>query len=576
MSENKNLVLAISLSLSILFGFQYFYEGNKKVRDSSIETSKNTTQAVAAPSAEPSTLSLPLSRDEALTQSSRILIRTSKVRGSINLVGAKLDDLSLVTYHEKPDPQSPEIILLTPHQIKDGYFIEFGWQGTALKLPNANTVWEVDASNRELTPTRPVKLTWNNEEGLKFERLITIDENYLFTIVDKVTNNTLDNVQLKAYSQITRINKPKTSGYYILHEGALGVFDNRLKEIDYDKLLKENTLQQTTTGGWLGFTDKYWLVALIPPQEIPSHVAFYGQEKEEIFRCLLEYDSQELKSGQTLEQTQYAFSGAKVLGLLDSYEKKHGFKRFDLAVDFGWFYFLTKPLFYALEFFHQLLGNLGLAILLLTILVKILFFPLANKSFRSMARMKALAPKMEKIKERFSHDKVRMNQELMNFYRQEKVNPMSGCLPMLIQAPIFFCLYKVFFVTIEMRHAPFYGWIFDLSAPDPTSVFNLFGLLPWVPPSFLMIGVWPLLMGLTMILQQRLGPQPADPVQAKMMLIMPIVFTYLFASFPAGLVIYWAWSNILTIAQQWIMIRYESRKKPLENISSSRSGSLKK
>jgi YidC/Oxa1 family membrane protein insertase len=500
---------------------------------------------------------------QALALNPRIMINTPKIHGSINLVGARLDDLTLATYHETTDPKSPEITLLSPTQTKSAYFVDFGWKGS-VKVPDTTTLWRAKDSNQQLTPNQPITLYWDNGEGLKFEKIVSVDENYLFTVTDRVTNDTQTDVQLKAFAHVTRIGKPITSGYYILHEGAIGVIENRLKEFDYAKLIKEAPIQQTTTGGWLGFTDKYWLVALIPNQKTVVQTTFSGQEQGEIFCCQMEYEGQILKPGQTLEQTQHTFAGAKVLSLLDNYEQKLGFNRFDLAVDFGWFYFLTKPLFYALEFFHQILGNLGLAILLLTILVKILFFPLANKSFHSMARMKALGPKMEQIKQRYTHDKVRMNQELMEFYRREKINPVSGCLPMLIQAPIFFCLYKVFFVTIEMRHAPFYGWIHDLSAPDPTTVFNLFGFLPWSPPSFLMIGLWPLLMGLTMVLQQRLNPQPADPVQAKMMMIMPIMFTYLFASFPAGLVIYWAWSNVLTIAQQWIMMRRVERKPTVE------------
>jgi YidC/Oxa1 family membrane protein insertase len=568
MSENRNLVLAIGLSLAILFGFQYFYEAPKiKQTTSNVETA---SQAISSPSPlpaqEPADLPIStekLSSTQALALNPRIMINTSKIHGSINLVGARLDDLTLATYHETTEPKSPEITLLTPQQAKGAYFVDFGWKGS-VKVPDATTLWKVKDSNQQLTPNQPLTLHWDNDEGLKFERIISVDENYLFTVTDLVTNDTQFDLQLKAFAQVTRIGKPITSGYYILHEGAIGVIENRLKEFDYAKLIKEDPIQQATTGGWLGFTDKYWLVALIPNQKTVVHTVFSGQEQGEVFRCQMEYEGQILKPGQTLEQTQHAFVGAKVLSLLDSYEQNLGFNRFDLAVDFGWFYFLTKPLFYALEFFHQVLGNLGLAILLLTILVKILFFPLANKSFHSMARMKALGPKMEQIKQRYASDKVRMNQELMNFYRQEKINPVSGCLPMLIQAPIFFCLYKVFFVTIEMRHAPFYGWIHDLSAPDPTTVFNLFGLLPWAPPSFLMIGLWPLLMGLTMVLQQRLNPQPADPVQAKMMMIMPIMFTYLFASFPAGLVIYWAWSNVLTITQQWLMMRRVERKPKIE------------
>ncbi|RZI46210.1 membrane protein insertase YidC [Candidatus Finniella inopinata] len=571
MSENRNVVLAIGLSLAILFGFQYFYEGSKPKPVIVVKDPTPQASATASSQATPDVL-VPaqiLTREQALAQHKRVLIKTPKLTGSINLVGARLDDLGLNLYRESADPKSPAITLLSPEQSKGAYFVEFGWLGTA-KFPDAKSIWTVQGQQSELTPTQPLTLTWKNDEGLKFERTISVDENYLFTVTDRVISNAAAGIQLKAFSQTTRVGKPVTSGYYILHEGAIGIINSKLNEVDYDKLIKEKAIQQTTTGGWLGFTDKYWLVALIPNQKTVAHTTFSGQEKDALFQCRIEYDGQTLKPGQTLEQTQYAFAGAKVLSLLDGYEAKLGFNRFDLAVDFGWFYFLTKPLFYVLEFFHQLLGNLGLAILFLTVLVKVLFFPLANKSFKSMARMKILGPKMELIKQRYANDKVRMNQELMDFYRREKVNPVSGCLPMLIQAPIFFCLYKVFFVTIEMRHAPFYGWIHDLSAPDPTSVFNLFGLIPWTPPSMLMIGLWPLLMGATMVLQQRLNPQPADPVQAKMMLLMPVMFTYLFASFPAGLVIYWAWSNLLTIAQQMFITRRAEQQSLVEVIPPKR------
>lgn len=559
MSEQRNLVVAIGLSLAILIGFNYFYEKPKQVEAlQKIEMAKQLNpapQALATNSTfEPVKL---INKAEALAAAPRIIIQTPKLHGSINLKGARLDDITLAQYHETTDPKSSEIMLLAPQNTKGAYFADFGWQGQG-KLPDANTIWQIkgsaNAAASTLTANHPVTLTWDNGEGLRFERIISVDEDYLFTITDKVTNTGKDEVKLQPFGKITRIGTPQTSGYYILHEGAVGIVEDRLKEFDYSKLTKEKDIIQNTTGGWVGFTDKYWLVALVPDQKLPVQTRFSGSEGE-VYFAEINNGQHALKPGQSLDSKQHLFAGAKVLRLLDSYEEKQGFKRFDLAVDFGWFYFVTKPLFYVLEFLHQLLGNLGVAIIILTVLVKILFYPLANKSFNSMARMKVMQPQMEKIKQKYANDKMKMNQELMDLYRREKINPMSGCLPMLIQAPIFFCLYKVFFVTIEMRHAPFFGWIHDLSAPDPTSAFNLFGLLPWDPPSFLIIGAWPLLMGATMILQQRLNPQPVDPTQAKIMLIMPLMFTYLFASFPAGLVIYWAWSNILSIAQQMLITK---------------------
>lgn len=554
MSEQRNLILAIGLSIAILVGFNFFYE---KPKNAAVIAQTEITRAKHLDADIPKS-PLPLQiveRPEALAAESRIIIHTPKLHGSIRLKGARLDDITLAEYHETPDPKSSEIVLLSPQQTKEAYFADFGWQGQG-KVPDANTVWEIKGASsvKELTLTadHSITLTWDNQEGLRFERTFSVDENYLFTVNDKVINNGNKEIKLQPYGRITKIGTPQTSGYYILHEGAVGVVEERLKEFDYSKLTKEKNIIQNSVGGWVGFTNKYWLVALVPDQSLPIQTRFSGTESE-TYRVEISNGEHTLKPGSSLNYKQHLFSGAKVLRILDNYEEKQGFKRFDLAVDFGWFYFVTKPLFYVLEFFHQLLGNLGIAILVLTVLVKILFYPLANKSFNSMARMKIMQPQMEKIKQKYAHDKMKMNQELMELYKREKINPMSGCLPMLIQTPIFFCLYKVFFVTIEMRHAPFFGWIHDLSAPDPTSIFNLFGLIPWDVPGFLAIGALPILMGVTMILQQRLNPQPVDPTQAKIMLIMPLMLTYLFASFPAGLVIYSVWSNVLSIAQQMLI-----------------------
>ncbi len=551
MSEQRNLVLAVGLSLAILLGFNYFYERPKVVElTHQIEAEK--TQASPKKPEQVASIEK-VTRHEAVNTAGRIAILTSKLSGSINLKGGRLDDLTLVGYHETTEQNSAEITLLNPNNTTDAYFVDFGWEGEG-KLPAADTVWKAKNS-AQLSASQPVTIYWENGDGLRFERTFSVDEDYLFSISDRVINNNKSEFKLRSYGQVTRVGTPKTSGYYILHEGAIGIIEGRLKEFDYLKLTKEKNIEQTTTGGWLGFTDKYWLVALIPDQKVGVQTRFKGNEASEVYTGEFSNPQQTLKPGQTIEVKQNVFAGAKILRLLDGYESVLGIDRFDLAVDFGWFYFVTKPLFYVLEFLHQLLGNLGGAILVLTVFVKLLFYPLANKSFKSMARMKSMQPKMEALKQRYPNDKARMNQELMDLYRKEKINPMSGCLPMLIQAPIFFCLYKVFFVTIEMRHAPFFMWIHDLSSPDPTSIFNLFGLLPFASPSFLMIGAWPLIMGATMVLQQRMNPQPADPAQAKLMMIMPIMFTYLFASFPAGLVIYWAWSNILTIAQQYFITK---------------------
>ncbi len=460
------------------------------------------------------------------------------------------------------DKSSPPIVLLSPDRAKGAYHADFGWiaKDTNLKLPDSQTVWKT--SSTSLGQDAPVVFEWDNGAGLKFERTITVDDQYMFTVTDRVTNTKDVAVTLSSYGQVNRHETPEVGGFMILHEGPIGVLNGKLTELSYAKLKEKGTVEESTTGGWIGITDKYWLVALIPNQKTSVKSIFRGQTIEGIDQYQTETvgPALDLRPGETIESKHHLFAGAKILRLLDDYEAKLGFDKFDLAVDFGWFYFLTKPLFYVLEYLHKLLGNFGLAILALTVLFKLVFFPLANKSYRSMSHMKQVQPKIEGLKKRFGDDKLRMNQELMALYKKEKINPLAGCLPMLIQAPVFFCLYKVLFVSLEMRHAPFYGWIQDLSAPDPTTLFNLFGLFPWTPPSFLMIGAWPILMGLTMFLQQKLNPQPADPAQAKAFMIMPFFLTFLLASFPAGLVIYWAWNNVLSMGQQWAIMRLEEKR----------------
>lgn len=379
----------------------------------------------------------------------------------------------------------------------------------------------------------------------------------MFTVSQRVENTGTEPVSLYPYGLIRRWDTPPTAGFFILHEGPIGVLGGTLEEIDYDDLQEDGDIELPSDGGWLGITDKYWLTALVPDQESTLTANFRHSLSDGQDRYQVDYlrNQIRLSPGNTIEVVDRLFVGAKEVSLLDQYREDYGIPLFDRAVDFGWFYFLTKPLFYVLHWFYERVGNYGVAILLLTLLVKILFYPLANKSYRSMSQMKKLQPEMMKMREQYGDDKARMNQELMALYKKEKVNPMSGCLPIVVQIPVFFALYKVLFVSIEMRHAPFFGWIQDLSAPDPTTVFNLFGLIPWDPPAFLMIGVWPLLMGATMLLQQRLNPQPADPMQAKIMMMLPLMFIFLFATFPAGLVIYWTWNNVLSIAQQWVIMK---------------------
>jgi YidC/Oxa1 family membrane protein insertase len=571
--EQRNLLLAIVLSVGILIGFQFLLEKFQPVKPPPpAPTHTQTTPGAATPGAAapgavtPGTATpapaaggaaapAPATREAAIAEQPRVRIDTPRLHGSIALTGARLDDLTLATYHETPDPSSPEVVLLWPHGTKDPYFAEFGWVPGAAgtKVPGPGTRWT--ASGGPLTPTAPVTLTWDNGEGLVFTRTVSVDENYMFTVRDSVRNNGEAPATLSHYGLISRTGTPQVGGYYILHEGLIGELGGSLQEVTYHSLDPGKPRDYSSTGGWLGFTDKYWLTALVPPQDQPIKARFTHRAEGGIDRYQADFTGQPVTvpANGTADRSVRFFAGAKEVNLLDSYTES-GIPHFDLAIDFGWFYFLTKPIFLTLQFFYGVLGNFGLAILLLTLIIKLLFFPLANKSYQAMSKMKLLQPEMTKIRERFPDDKARQQQEMMAMYKRVGANPLAGCLPIVIQIPVFFALYKVLFVTIEMRHAPFFGWIHDLSAPDPTSFANLFGLIPFTPPHFLMIGAWPLIMGVTMFLQQKLNPQPMDPVQARMFMALPIVFTYMLSAFPAGLVIYWAWNNTLSIAQQWTIM----------------------
>jgi YidC/Oxa1 family membrane protein insertase len=569
--EQRNLLLAIVVSVGILIGFQFLFEKlrppppvNPPVSTQTVPT--QTTPATPTPSTTPApgaagtaagtaTASGAETREEAIAKQPRVRINTPRLHGSVSLVGGRIDDVTLATYHETVDPKSPEVVLLWPTGTKDPYFAEFGWvAGTSgTKVPGPDTQWT--ASGGPLTPTQPLTLNWDNGAGLLFTRTITIDENYMFTVRDAVRNSGNAPVDLLPYSLISRTGTPKVGGYYILHEGLIGELGGSLREVKYSSIEPGKPNDYSSTGGWLGFTDKYWLTALVPPQDEAIKARFTHVVEGGVDRYQTDYLGSQITvpaDGTAATSTRF-FAGAKEVNLLDAYAKS-GIPHFDLAIDFGWFYFLTKPIFLTLQFFYGLLGNFGLAILLLTFLIKLAFFPLANKSYAAMSKMKLLQPEMQKIRERFPDDKARQQQEIMAMYKKVGANPLAGCLPIVIQIPVFFSLYKVLFVTIEMRHAPFFGWIHDLSAPDPTSFANLFGLIPFAPPAFLMIGAWPLLMGITMFLQQKLNPQPVDPVQARMFMLLPVVFTYMLSAFPAGLVIYWAWNNLLSIAQQWAIM----------------------
>ncbi|MEO1017471.1 MAG: membrane protein insertase YidC [Pseudomonadota bacterium] len=572
MTDQRNLILAIVLSIGIILAFQFFYEVPRMERVQQQEqldrtrttpTPGDTTTTGDAVTPSPSVpgsapiQSPEISREQVLSQGTRVEINNARVHGSFSVEGARIDNITLADYRVTTDPNSPEIVLLTPPGTPHTYFAQFGWIPTdaSLPVPTKDTAWQTREA--ELSPDTPVSMQWDNGAGLSFSRQLALDPNYMFTMTRQITNQSDQAVTLYPYGLISRWGTPTTAGFFVLHEGPIGVFDETLKEIDYSDLADDGDQQFISNGGWIGFTDKYWLTALIPsePAETTFNFKYVPENNQPRYQLEMVGGAVTIQPGETFETVDRMFAGAKEVHLLDAYRDTFAIPLFDRAVDFGWFYFLTKPIFYLLDWLHQMVGNYGVAILLLTLIVKLIFFPLANKSYKAMSKMKALQPEMKKMRERYGDDRAKMNQELMALYKKEKVNPMAGCLPIVIQIPVFFALYKVLLVSIEMRHAPFFGWITDLSAPDPTTIFNLFGIIPFDPPSFLMIGVWPVLMGLTMYLQQKLNPAPADPTQARIMMLLPFMFVFLFATFPAGLVVYWTWNNVLSISQQWVIMR---------------------
>jgi YidC/Oxa1 family membrane protein insertase len=579
MENNKNFILAIALSLAVLIGWQVLYmrpAAEKARQQQAIEAMRNPQQSAPAEVNAPSGVAAPgaampgaqsatnfSSRDAAIAASPRVKIDSPALIGSINLKGGRIDDVVLRNYTVTVDPNSEKVVLLSPSGSPTPYFTFTGWwtNQPGAVLPGDNTIWEQEGTGA-LTASSPVVLRYDNGAGLVFRRTISVDKNYMFTIADEVENKTGQPVTLRPWGQVARLTEPKTLGYSVLHEGLIGVLGgNGLKELTYSSAIKNydpatNTVKETISdkGGWLGFTDQYWATVLIPDQAKPYDARMFGNEKKQFYADFLEKPVT-VAPGQKETVTNKLFAGAKEVKLLEHYKSEYGIDRFNKLVDWGWFFFITEPMFYLMDFFYNLVGNFGVAILLTTVLVKLLFFPLANKSYESMSKMKKLQPEMKKLQERFKDDKARQQQALMELYKKEKVNPMAGCLPIFIQIPVFFSLYKVLLVSIEMRHAPFFGWIKDLSAPDPTSIFNLFGLIPWTPPEFLMLGFLPLLMGISMWVQMRLNPTPPDPVQQQVFNYMPLIFTFMLAHFPAGLVLYWTWNNILSFTQQALIMK---------------------
>jgi YidC/Oxa1 family membrane protein insertase len=607
MNDQKNTILAIVLSAIVLIGWQYFIgmPQMERQRQEALLRQQQAQQAKppqAAPSpaapagaaprppgqADVTTPAEQKSREVALGASERIPIETPSVKGSIALKGGRLDDISLSRYHETVDPNSPAIVLLSPSGSPHPFYAEFGWlaaPGANVMVPEPDTMWQREGAG-SLTPERPVVLVYDNGEGLKFRRTISVDEKYLFTLRDEVANSTAAPVTLYPYALISRHGLPQTSGYYILHEGLIGVMgDQGLQEVTYKAIDDKKTLVFKATDAWMGITDKYWAATLLPNTDAQVQAHFSASETGGVKTYQTDYllDPKTIAPGATGTADARLFAGAKEVGLvginfplvgIGGYNQQLDLNHFDLLIDWGWFYFITKPMFLALDSFFKLVGNFGVAILLVTVLVKTLFFPLANKSYASMAKMKAVQPQMQALRERYPDDKVKQQQELMELYKREKINPVAGCLPIAIQIPVFFSLYKVLFITIEMRHAPFFGWIKDLSAPDPTNVFNLFGLIPFDPTQvpvighFLWIGAWPLVMGVTMWFQMKLNPAPPDPAQKMIFDWMPVIFTFMLASFSSGLVIYWAWNNTLSVIQQSVIMRRHGAKIELwDNVS---------
>ena len=552
--ENRNVLVAVILSTLVIMIWQFEYADQYTEQENiQAQTEQVDQNKPIAPSLDKNIkVEKKISREGAIKDVERVSFENDKIKGSISLTGALIDDVILKNYDVDQTTDSKKVVLLNPKQINDSYFLETGWATSGNEtVPDNQTKWEVKG-NQTLKPNQPITLEWNNQKGLTFLKKIKIDDEYLITVNEEVKNNSNQKVDLFHYAQISRKEKPDISNFYILHEGLIGVFDENLKEEDYDDI-EEDKQSFKGSKGWLGITDKYWLTAIIPEKGKKFNAEFSYDKSFKANYIITDPTTINVsKSGSNISKI---FIGAKEVSVVDGYAEKQGIHKFDLAIDWGWFYFFTKPLFFVIDYLFKFSGNFGVAIILLTAGVRLLFFPLANYSFASMAKMKALQPEMQRLKDLYKDDKQKIQLEMMNLYKKEKVNPVSGCLPVLIQIPFFFAIYKMLFVTIEMRHTPFYGWIQDLSAADPTSIFNLFGLIPWDPPSFLMIGAWPIIMGVTMYIQQKLNPAPPDPVQAKIFMFFPFILTIMLASFPSGLVIYWSVNNILTMAQQYVIIR---------------------
>lgn len=593
--DNRNLILAMGLSLAVLLGWTVLFPPVEQTpltaeqQEVQQEVLGDVTQgASAVPALETTQIG---NRDAALQTAERVTIETPSLSGSLSLIGGRIDDLHLTDYRETLDPESDTVTLLNPAGGPDAYYVQHGWGPAgglpAEQVPGAATVWTLE-SGQTLTPDTPVTLAWDNGAGLLFRKTFTVDEDYMFDVTQSVVNTSGAPVRMYPYGIIDRIGEPETIGFYILHEGVVRESDGEIAEINYSDMpdnafdTRENAnveLVDVQNAGWIGFTDKYWMTTLIPEQGPFTSVVRYSPRTES-YSTQVRMPVVEIAAGAEASSTTRLFAGAKERDLLTQYEQSLGVERFVDSIDWGWFFFLTKPIHWLLTLFNGFIGNFGVAIIVLTLFIKALLFPLAYKSYVSMSKMKMLQPEMEKLKEKAGDDRQKLQQEMMALYKKEKVNPAAGCLPILLQIPIFFSLYKVLFVAIEMRQAPFFGWIQDLSAPDPTSWINLFGLLPWGAPdpasfvAILSIGVWPILMGITMWLQQKLNPAPADPTQAMIFAWLPFVFMFMLGNFAAGLVIYWVANNTITFTQQYLIMRSQGVK--IDLLGNIKSGFKKK
>ena len=562
MDNQKNLLLAVVFSLLVLIGYDFFFNPKTQIKmqeeplEKSIVVPKTDENIPTLESKE----SISIGRNK----EKRINFESKRLEGSINLYGATFDELFLKDYF-RTIGKNEKIQILSNANSEKPYFLRLGWASTdrSLKMPGKDSLWK--AEKNEFKTGEEIKLSWNNGKGIEFERKINVDDNFMISVEDEVINKSGKTVEITNFSYLRRKNYRPANKFFILHEGPLGVFNDTLKEVTYDEIEEENEIVEVTKNGWIGFTDHYWQVAIFPENDKPFKARFKNLENNpnSVQIDFINESIQSLPNTGSMKIKSYVFAGAKEVPLIDKYIQELKINKLDLSVDFGWFYFLTKPLFYALHFLSGLSGNFGIGIIILTICIRVLLFPLANKSFKSMNAMRILTPEIQRLRERYKDDKAKMNQEMFAMYKEKKINPASGCLPILIQIPIFFALYKVLFVSIEMRHAPFFGWIKDLSAPDPTSLFNLFGLIPWDPPMFLTIGIWPILMGLTMYLQQKINPPPPDPIQAKIFMMLPFIFTFLLATFPSGMVVYWTINNILSIAQQYFLLKKQKADNPV-------------